>query len=94
MVDDGQFEKYYFQHAFFPGEFCEEIYNMNPKTHNRSGYQKSILWDDLSLCDNNPETGDKSGYYCINDKNWIYCNMTAVRGGREGGARGAPAPVK
>jgi len=27
---------------------------------------------------NNPETGDKSGYYRINDNNWTYCNMTAI----------------
>ena len=27
---------------------------------------------------NNPETGDKSGYYRINDTQWTYCNMTAI----------------
>ena len=26
---------------------------------------------------NNPETGDKSGYYCINNK-WTYCNMNKL----------------
>jgi len=26
---------------------------------------------------NNPETGDKLGYYCIDDTQWIYCNMIA-----------------
>ena len=30
---------------------------------------------------NNPETGDKSGYYCINDNQWTYCNMTTIAGG-------------
>ena len=27
---------------------------------------------------NNPETGDKSGYYHINNNQWTYCNMTAI----------------
>ena len=27
---------------------------------------------------NNPETGDKSGYYHINDSQWIHCSMTAI----------------
>ena len=35
-----------------------------------------------SSCDdiynNNPETGDKSGYYRINDTQWTYCNMTEI----------------
>ena len=29
-----------------------------------------------SIYSNNPETGDKSGYYRINDSQWTYCNMT------------------
>jgi len=33
-----QCEEYHFQSPFFPGESCEEIYNMNPETHNRSAY--------------------------------------------------------
>ena len=37
----------------YTGSSCEDIYN------------------------NNPETGDKSGYYRINDTQWTYCNMTA-----------------
>ena len=32
-----QCEEYHFQSPFFPGESCEEIYNMNPKSHDRSG---------------------------------------------------------
>ena len=27
---------------------------------------------------NNPETGDKSGYYCISDTQWTYCAMMAI----------------
>ena len=30
------------------------------------------------ICYNNPEIGDKSGYYCINDTQWTYCNMTEI----------------
>jgi len=30
---------------------------------------------------NNPETGDKSGYYRINDTQWTYCNMTVIAAG-------------
>ena len=30
------------------------------------------------IYNNNPETGDKSGYYCINESKWTYCNMTAI----------------
>jgi len=33
------------------------------------------------IYNNNPETGDKSGYYRINDTQWIYCNMTAIVAG-------------
>ena len=38
----------------YTGSSCEDIYN------------------------NNPETGDKSGYYLINESQWTYCNMTAI----------------
>ena len=41
----------------YSGSSCEDIYN------------------------NNPETVDKSGYYCINDNQWTYCNMTAIANG-------------
>ena len=30
---------------------------------------------------NNPKTGNKSGYYRINDNQWTYCNMTEVSNG-------------
>ena len=32
----------------------------------------------LNMYNNNPETGDKSGYYCTNDTQWTYCNMTEI----------------
>ena len=35
----------------------------------------------LSIYNGNPETGDKSGYYHINDNQWTYCNMTEIASG-------------
>ena len=26
----------------------------------------------------NPETGEKSGYHCINDNQWTYCDMASI----------------
>jgi len=91
MATDDQCEKYHFQSPFYPGYCCEELYNKNPETHNRSGYYWIL---DGPFCgmnytgssceniyNNNPETGNKSGYYRINDHNWAYCNMTAIAAG-------------
>ena len=70
---------------------CEDIYNKNPESHDRSGYY--WITDGLSrvycgmnysgsscedIYNNNPETVDKSGYYRINENQWTYCNMTAI----------------
>ncbi|XP_065882741.1 uncharacterized protein [Dysidea avara] len=33
-----QCDTYQFSHPFYPGESCKEIYDLNPQTHNRSGY--------------------------------------------------------
>jgi len=85
-----QCEQYHFQFPFFPGESCEEIFNMNPESHDRSGYYWILngprkvfccMTYTGSSCEdiyyNNPETGDKSGYYRINNK-WTYCNMEEI----------------
>ena len=32
----------------------------------------------LNIYNNNPETGDKSGYYRINNNQWTYCNMKTI----------------
>ena len=32
------------------------------------------------IYNNNPETGNKNGYYPINNTKWTFCNMTAVGG--------------
>ena len=89
-----QCEEYHFQSPFFPGESCEEIYNMNPESHNRSGYYWILDGPRKVFCGmnytgsscediyyNNSKTGDKSGYYRINDDNWTYCDMTAIAAG-------------
>ena len=70
---------------------CEDIYNKNPESHDRSGYY--WITDDPSrvycgmtytgsscedIYNNNPETVDKSGYYHINNNQWTYCNMIAM----------------
>ena len=83
--------EYHFKYPYFIGASCEETYNDNPDSRNRSGYYWLI--DSLrqvycgmnytgSSCEdiynNNPETGDKLGYYRINDNQWTYCNMTEI----------------
>ncbi|XP_065918618.1 uncharacterized protein [Dysidea avara] len=35
----------------------------------------------LNIYNKHPETGDKPGYYRMNNNQWIYCNMTAVANG-------------
>ena len=82
---------YRFKSPFYPGESCEDIYNNNPESHDRSGYYwitdgPSKVFcgmtytgsSCLNIYNNNPETGDKSGYYRINDTQWTYCNMTEI----------------
>ena len=88
-----QCEEYHFQSPFFPGESCEEIYNMYPESHDRPGYYWILnghsprevfcgMTYTGSSCEdiyyNNPETTDKSGYYRVNEGNWTFCNMTAI----------------
>ena len=78
-------------HFKSPGVSCEDIYNKNPDSHDRSGYYWITDGPSRVYCgmnytgsscediyDNNPETGDKLGYYRINDNQWTYCNMTAI----------------
>jgi len=91
-ITDDQCGVYHFKSPFFPGKSCEDIYNKNPESRDRSGYYW-ISPNDVycgmnytgSSCEdiynNNPETGDKSGYYRINGIQWTYCNMTAIAAG-------------
>ena len=91
-----QCTEYQFKSPFFPGVSCEDIYNKNPESHNRSGYYWIVDHDGPSdvycgmnytgsscvdIFNNNPETGDKSGYYRVNESQWTYCNMTPIANG-------------
>ena len=80
-----------FESPFFPGISCEDIYNKNPQSHNKSGYYWitdglrnvycGMNYTGLSCEDiynNNPEIGNKNGYYPINNTQWTFCNMTAI----------------
>ena len=84
-------DQYTVYHFKSPGVSCEDIYNKNPESHDRSGYYwitdgASRVYCGMtytgSSCEdiynNNPETVDKSGYYRINNNQWTYCNMIAM----------------
>ena len=90
---DDQCTRYQFKAPFIPGDSCENIYNMNPESHDRPGYY--WIFDSNgpiqvycgmnytgSSCEdiynNNPETGEHSGYYRINGTQFTYCNLTAI----------------
>ena len=94
VIATGQCTKYRFKSPFFPGVSCEDIYNKNPESHDRSGYYwitdgPSRVYCGMnyagSSCEdiynNNPEVCDKPGYYRINDSQWTFCNMTATNNG-------------
>ena len=91
VIATDQCTKYRFKSPFFPGVSCEDIYNKNPESHDRSGYYWITDGPSRAYCgmnytgsscediyNNNPETGDNSGYYRINESQWTYCNMTAI----------------
>ena len=80
-----------FQTPFYPGKSCEEIFNRNPQSHDRSGYYWILDGPTRVYCgmnytgsscediyNDNPETHAKSGYYRINGNHWTYCSMTAI----------------
>ena len=71
--------KYQFKSPFYPGESCEDIYNKNLESHDKSGYYWILDGPTIVYCgmtytgsscediyNNDPETGDKSGYYRVN----------------------------
>ena len=91
VVADDQCTHYQFKSPFYPGSSCEDIYNKNPESHDKSGYYWildgprnvycGMNYTGLSCEDiytNNPETGNKNGYYPINNNQWTFCNMTAI----------------
>ena len=94
VLADDQCISYEFESSFFPGTSCEDIYNKNPQTHDKSGYYwitdgpsnvycgmnfTGISCEDIY--NNNPETGTKNGYYPISNNQWAFCNMTAIAAG-------------
>ena len=94
VIATDQCTEYQFESPFFPGVSCEDIYNKNPESHDKSGYYWILDGPSRVYCgmnytgsscediyNNNPETGDKSGYYRINESQWTYCNMTAIANG-------------
>ena len=89
VITADQCTEYQFKPPFFPGVSCEDIYNKNPESQDRSGYYWILDGPSRVYCgmnytgsscediyNNNPETGDKLGYYRINETQWTYCNMT------------------
>ena len=94
LIADDQCNHYDFESPFFPGISCEDIYNKNLQSHNKSGYYWildgprnvycGMNYTGLSCEDiynNNPETGNKNGYYPINNTQWTFCNMTFIAAG-------------
>ena len=94
VIATDQCTEYRFKSPFFPGVSCEDIYNKNPESHDRSGYYwitdgPSRVYCGMnyagSSCEdiynNNPEVCDKPGYYRINESQWTFCNMTATNNG-------------
>ena len=90
---DDQCTEYQFKAPFIPGDSCENIYNMNPESHDWPGYYWIFDSDGPiqvycgmnytgSSCEdiynNNPETGEHSGHYRINGTQFTYCNMTGI----------------
>ena len=91
VAADDQCIHYEFDPPFFTGVSCEDLYNKNPQTHDKSGYYwitnglrnvycgMSYAGESCEdIYNNNPETRDKNGYYRMNNKQWTYCNMTAI----------------
>ena len=94
MVADDQCFSYEFETPFFPGLSCEDIYNKNPQSRDKSGYYWitdgpsnvycGMNYTGLScehIYSNNRETGNKNGYYPINNNQWTFCNMTSIAAG-------------
>ena len=91
VVADDQCTKYRFKTPFYPGSSCEDIYNMNPESRDKSGYYWILDGPSYVYCGmnytglscediyiNNPETGNKNGYYPVNNTQWTFCNITAI----------------
>ena len=82
-----------FDTPFIPGDSCEDIYNKNVQSRDKSGYYWILNPDGPSRvfcgmaftgssCEDiyatNLTARDKSGYYRVINNEWVYCNMTLV----------------
>ena len=89
--DDQQCSEYQFDTSFFPSNSCEDIYNKNLHSRDKSGYYWILDGPSRVYCgmnhtglscediyNNNVTTRDKSGYYRIINNEWVFCNMTAI----------------
>ena len=84
-------------HFSYVGESCEDIYNKNTKSHKWPGYYTIAykVYCGMSnytgsSCENifkkYPEVHrinakEKSGYYCLNNNQWTYCDMSEIAAG-------------
>ena len=88
MIATDQCTRYHFKSSFHPGQSCEDIYNKNAESHERSGYYWITDGPSKVYCGMN-YTGSscediydnnkyKSGYYCIDYYETSHSNMTAI----------------
>ena len=80
----------------YVGESCEDIYDKNARSHKWPGYYITVykvycgMTYTGSSCENifkkypeiyknNPK--EKSGYYCLSNNQWTYCDMTEIATG-------------
>ena len=93
QVIGSQCSDHRFVSPFFVGRSCQEIRDMNPDSHTRSGYY--WITDPLRevYCDMEhtgqsceqinhkyPETNIKSGYYRLVNGEWVHCEMACGEG--------------
>ena len=82
-----------FDTPFTPGNSCEDIYNKNPQSRDKSGYYWILDGPSRVYCgmnytgtscediyNNYPTISNKSGFYRIYNisNEWVYCNMTEI----------------
>ena len=75
-----EYTQYAFNHPFYPGESCEDIYNMNPESQDKSEYYWIINNLTKVYCGMNyrillgyyQDISILSGCYRINKTQWNY----------------------
>ena len=97
IATDNNCTEYQFKTPYsYVGESCEDIYNKNARSQKWPGYYTIVykvycgMTYTGSSCENifkkypeihrnNPK--EKSGYYRLNNNQWIYCDMTKIAAG-------------